>query len=135
MIRVATFISLTNQQVDEQKVDELLHDLLDKESRAAVSVDIIQRTVAEHFDLRPSDLTSKKRSKDVSWPRQIAMHLSRTMTPHSFPVIGEAFSRNHATILYANDQVTKKSKDDRGLQQTLAILKDKVQKNSANAAQ
>jgi chromosomal replication initiator protein len=135
LIRVATFISLTNQQVDEQKVDELLHDLLDKESKAAVSVDIIQRTVAEHFDLRPSDLTSKKRSKDVSWPRQIAMHLSRTMTPHSFPVIGEAFSRNHATILYANDQVTEKAINDRGLQQTLAILKDKVQKNSAKSFQ
>jgi chromosomal replication initiator protein len=135
LIRVATFISLTNQQVDEQKVDELLHDLLDKESKAAVSVDIIQRTVAEHFDLRPADLTSKKRSRDVSWPRQIAMHLSRTMTSHSFPVIGEAFSRNHATILYANDQVTEKAINDRGLQQTLAILKDKVQKNSAKSVQ
>ena len=135
LIRVATFMSLTNQQIDEQKVDELLHDLLDKESMATISVDIIQRTVAEHFDLRPSDLTSKKRSKDVSWPRQIAMHLSRTMTPHSFPVIGEAFSRNHATILYANDQVSQKAKADRGLQQTLAILKDKVQKNSAKSVQ
>ena len=135
LIRVATFMSLTNQQVDEQKVDELLHDLLDKESKAAVSVDIIQRTVAEHFDLRPSDLTSKRRSKDVAWPRQIAMHLSRNMTSHSFPVIGEAFSRNHATILYANDQVTEKAKSDRGLQQTLAILKEKVQKNSAKSVQ
>jgi chromosomal replication initiator protein len=135
LIRVATFISLTNQQVDEQKVDELLHDLLDKESMAAISVEIIQRTVAEHFDLRPSDLTSKKRSKDVAWPRQIAMHLSRIMTSHSFPVIGEAFSRNHATILYANDQISEKAKTDRGLQQTLAILKDKVHKNSAKAVQ
>lgn len=135
LIRVATFISLTNQQVDEQKVDELLHDLLDKESKAAVSVDIIQRTVAEHFDLRPSDLTGKKRSRDVAWPRQIAMHLSRAMTSHSFPVIGEAFSRNHATILYANDQVSQKAKDDRVLQQTITILKDKVQKNSAKSVQ
>ena len=50
-------------------------------------------------------------------------------------VIGEAFSRNHATILYANDQVSKKSVTDRGLQQTLAILKDKVQKNSVNSVQ
>jgi chromosomal replication initiation ATPase DnaA len=63
------------------------------------------------------------------------MHLSRSMTSHSFPVIGEAFSRNHATILYANDQVSGKAKNDRGLQQTLAILKDKVQKNSAKSVQ
>ncbi len=131
LIRVATFMSLTNQQVDVQKVEELLHDLLDKESKAAVNVDIIQRTVAEHFDLRQSDLTGKKRSKDIAWPRQIAMHLSRTMTNQSFPVIGEAFSRNHATILYAHDQVSERTKEDRGLQQTIALLKDKVNKNAA----
>ncbi|MEE9368146.1 MAG: chromosomal replication initiator protein DnaA [Pontiella sp.] len=133
LIRVATFMSLTNQQVDVQKVEELLHDLLDKESQASISVDIIQRTVAEHFDLRPSDLTGKKRTRDIAWPRQIAMHLSRTMTTQSFPVIGEQFSRNHATILYANEQVSEKAKEDRGLQQTIAILKDKVSKNAAKA--
>ncbi|QBG48589.1 chromosomal replication initiator protein DnaA [Verrucomicrobia bacterium S94] len=133
LIRVATFMSLTNQKVDIQKVEELLHDLLDKESAAAISVDLIQRTVAEHFDLRPQDLTSKKRSKDIAWPRQIAMHLSRTMTSQSFPVIGEQFSRNHATILYAHDQVSEKAKDDRGLQQTLSILKDKINKNASKA--
>ena len=111
------------------------HDLLDKESQASINVDIIQRTVAEHFDLRHSDILGKKRTRDIAWPRQIAMHLSRSMTSHSFPVIGEAFSRNHATILYANEQVSVKAKDDRALQQTLAILKDKVSKNCAKAVQ
>ena len=133
LIRVASYISLTNQHVDIAKIEELLRDLLDKESQATISVDIIQRTVAEHFDLRHSDILGKKRSRDIAWPRQIAMHLSRTMTTQSFPVIGEAFSRNHATILYAHDQVSVKSKDDRTLQQTIAILKDKVNKNCAKA--
>jgi chromosomal replication initiator protein len=135
LIRVATFMSLTNQHLSMQKMEELLHDLLDKESKAAVSVDIIQRTVAEHFDLRPSDLTGKRRTKDIVWPRQIAMHLSRTMTSQSFPVIGEAFNRNHATILYAHDQVSHRAKDDRSLQQTLYILKDKVNKNCVKVNQ
>ena len=135
LIRVASYISLTNQHVDVAKIEELLRDLLDKESQAAINVDIIQRTVAEHFDLRHSDILGKKRSRDIAWPRQIAMHLSRTMTSQSFPVIGEAFSRNHATILYANDQVSEKAKDDQSLQQTLAILKDKVNKNCAKAVQ
>lgn len=134
LIRVATYISLTNQHVDIAKVEELLHDLLDKESQGSISVDIIQRTVAEYFDLRHSDIVGKKRSKDIAWPRQIAMHLSRTMTSQSFPVIGEAFSRNHATILYANEQVSTKAKEDRALQQTISILKDKVNKNCAMAA-
>jgi chromosomal replication initiator protein len=135
LIRVATYISLTNQHVDIAKIEELLRDLLDKESQATINVDIIQRTVAEHFDLRQSDILGKKRSRDIAWPRQIAMHLSRNMTSQSFPVIGEAFSRNHATILYANDQVSTKAKDDRALQQTIAILKDKVNKNCAKAVQ
>ncbi len=133
LIRVASYISLTNQHVDIAKIEELLRDLLDKESQATISVDIIQRTVAEHFDLRHSDILGKKRTRDIAWPRQIAMHLSRTMTTQSFPVIGEAFSRNHATILYAHDQVSEKSKADRTLQQTIAILKDKVSKNCAKA--
>ena len=135
LIRVASYISLTNQHVDIAKIEELLRDLLDKESQATINVDIIQRTVAEHFDLRHSDILGKKRSRDIAWPRQIAMHLSRTMTTQSFPVIGEAFSRNHATILYAHDQVSKKAKADRILQQTIAILKDKVTKNCAKAVQ
>jgi chromosomal replication initiator protein len=135
LIRVATYISLTNQHMDVAKVEQLLHDLLDKEAQGSISVDIIQRTVAEYFDLRQSDILGKKRSRDVAWPRQIAMHLSRSMTTQSFPSIGEAFSRNHATILYANDQVSEKAKEDRALQQTIAILKDKVNKNCAKAVQ
>jgi chromosomal replication initiator protein len=117
------------------KIEELLRDLLDKESQAVINVDIIQRTVAEHFELRQSDLLGKKRTRDIAWPRQIAMHLSRSMTSKSFPVLGKAFSRNHATILYANDMVSEKAKEDRVLQQTIAILKDKVNKNCAKAVQ
>lgn len=135
LIRVATYISLTNQHVDVAKVEELLHDLLDKESKAVVNIDIIQRTVADHFDLRQSDILGKKRSRDIAWPRQIAMYLSRTMTSQSFPVIGEAFDRNHATILYASGQVVEKAKKDSGLQQTLAILRERVNKNCVKAAQ
>lgn len=133
LIRVATFMSLTNQQVDVAKVEELLHDLLDKESKAAVTVNLIQQTVADHFDIRHSDLMGKKRSKDIAFPRQIAMHLSRTMTSQSFPVLGEQFDRNHATILYAHEQVSNRAKEDRNLQQTLGVLKDKINKNSAKA--
>ncbi len=135
LIRVATFMSLTNQKVDTQKVEELLHDLLDKESKSAVNVELIQRTVAEYFDLRPSDLTGKKRTRDIAWPRQIAMHLSRSMTSQSFPVLGEAFSRNHATILYADNLVSTRAIEDNNLQQTLAILKDQISKNCSKALQ
>ena len=54
-----------------------------------ISVDLIQKTVADYYDIRLSDITGKKRSKDIAWPRQIAMHLSRTLTKNSFPSIGK----------------------------------------------
>ena len=57
------------------------------------------------------------------------------MTSQSFPVIGEAFNRNHATILYAHDQVSLRAKDDNSLQQTLRILKDKVNRNCVKVNQ
>ncbi len=129
LIRVATFVSLTNQKITIHKVDELLRDLLDKERRAGVSIEMIQRAVAEHFDIRLSDLASKKRSKDIAWPRQIAMYLARTMTSQSFPTIGEQFNRNHATILYAHKQVDEQTKTDHDLQKTISTLKNKVAKN------
>jgi chromosomal replication initiator protein len=134
LIRVATFMSLTNQSVDREKVDELLRDLLDKESQVAINVNIIQQTVAQHFNLHQSDILGKKRSKDIAWPRQIAMYLSRTMTSQSFPVLGKAFGRNHATILYAHDQGSTRAREDPGIQQTLSILKDKVAKKCVKAA-
>ena len=55
-----------------------------------ISVDLIQKTVADYYDIRLSDITGKKRSKDIVWPRQIAMHLSRTLTKNSFPSIGKS---------------------------------------------
>jgi chromosomal replication initiator protein len=134
LIRVATYISLTNQNVDREKVDELLRDLLDKESQIAINVDIIQQTVAQYFNLHQSDILGKKRSQNIAWPRQIAMYLSRTMTSQSFPVLGKAFGRNHATILYAHDQVSERARKDPGIQHTLSILKDRVAKNCVMAA-
>ena len=129
LIRVATYVSLTHQKITTEQIDELLKDLLTKEELSVVSVDLIQKTVADHFDLRVSDITGKRRSKDIAWPRQIAMHLSRTMTNQSFPSIGEKFQRNHATVLYAHEQIDEKSKKDNKLLQTLKVIKEKISNN------
>ena len=64
------------------------------------------------------------------WPRQIAMHLSRTLTKNSFPSIGKKFDRNHATVLYAHEQVNSRATQDRRLEQTLALLTEKIKENS-----
>lgn len=129
LIRIATYVSLTHQKITTEQIDELLKDLLTKEELNVVSVDLIQKTVAEHFDLRVSDITGKRRTKEVAWPRQIAMFLSRTMTNQSFPSIGEKFLRNHATVLYAHETIDAQAKDDDKVQKMINIIKAKISKN------
>lgn len=126
LIRVASFISLTGQGMDRSKLEYLLRDTLDQEKQYAISIENIQKTVAEHFDLRVSDLVGPRRPQNIAWPRQLAMYLARTMTERSFPVIGDAFSRNHATIVHACQQVERRQHEDVKLRQTLSLLRQRI---------
>ncbi len=133
LIRVASFISLTGQGLDRSKLEYLLRDTLDQEKQHAISIENIQKTVAEHFDLRVSDIVGPRRPKNIAWPRQLAMYLSRTMTDRSFPVIGDAFDRNHATIVHACQQVKTRQYEDLKLRQTLALLQQRISHNAQKA--
>ena len=91
---------------------EVLQDLLSIHDRR-VTIEGIQKTVAEYFRLRVSDLTSKRRSRAIARPRQLAMALARELTNRSFPEIGASFGdRDHTTVLYACRQVEKLRKSD-----------------------
>lgn len=126
LIRVASFVSLTGQNIDRQKLEHLLRDTLDQEKKHAISIESIQKTVAEHFDLRVGDIVGRRRTQNIAWPRQVAMYLSRTLTDQSFPVIGDAFGRNHATIVHACQTVEKRQTEDLKLRQTLSLLRQRV---------
>jgi chromosomal replication initiator protein len=126
LIRVASYISLTGQTLDRAKLEYLLRDTLDQEQKQAVSIEKIQKAVAEHFDIRLGDLVGPKRPQNIAWPRQVAMYLARTMTDQSFPAIGESFGRNHATIVHACQLVEKRQVEDLKLRQTLALLRQRV---------
>jgi len=136
LIRVASYVSLTGQSMDLAKLEYLLRDTLDQEKKHAISIESIQKTVAEHFDIRVRDLVGPKRPKNIAWPRQVAMYLSRTMTDQSFPVIGNAFSRNHATVVYACKMVERVQTEDLKLRQTLSLLRQRVghQAQKANSS-
>ena len=130
LIRVASYVSLTGYKVDQAKLEYLLRDTLDQEKKFAISIESVQKTVADHFDLRVGDLLGPRRPKNIAWPRQIAMYLSRTMTNNSFPVIGSAFSRNHATVVHACKAVEKEQSKDITLRQTLSLLQQRIGKNA-----
>ena len=86
----------------------------------------IQRSVAEYYDLRFSDMMSKKRPANIAFPRQIAMYLCRELTDYSLPAIGEAFAKNHATVLHAWRHINKKRQEDPAVNQTLTLLKHRL---------
>ena len=130
LIRVASYASLTGQKIDRSKLEYLLRDTLDQEKKHAISVEGIQKIVAEHFDLRVGDIVGRRRPQNIAWPRQVAMYLSRTMTDLSFPVIGSAFGRNHATIVHACQAVEKRQTEDLKLRQTLSLLRQRVGHNA-----
>lgn len=99
--RVIAHSHFTRKPIDVPLVTEALKDLLALQSKQ-VSIDNIQRVVAEYFKIKVSDLHSKRRSRSVARPRQVAMALAKELTNHSLPEIGEAFGgRDHTTVLHA----------------------------------
>ena len=105
MLRVIAFASLTGQEISLELVKEVLKDSLPSEERR-ISVDAIQRVVAERYNCKFSDMKSKKRTKQVAFPRQIAMFLARELTSHSLTEIGAAFGgKDHTTIIHAYEKI------------------------------
>jgi len=105
MLRVIAFAALTRQEITLELVKEVLKDSLPTEDRR-VSVDAIQRVVAERYNCKFSDMKSKRRTKQVAFPRQIAMFLARELTSHSLSEIGASFGgKDHTTIIHAYEKI------------------------------
>lgn len=99
--RVVANAQFTGKPISVELVKSSLRDLMDLQKKQ-VSVDNIQKIVAEYYKIKVSDLSSKRRSRSVARPRQVAMSLAKELTSHSLPEIGEAFGgRDHTTVLHA----------------------------------
>lgn len=113
LLRVATFTSLSGDMPDISKIEQLLRDILREETSRILSVETIQKRVADFYELRVSDLTGKRRPNSIAFPRQIAMYLSRRLTECSLKDIGRAFGgRDHGTVIHANRLVASRMEDD-----------------------
>lgn len=127
LTRVASFASLTGKKVTLQSVEVLLREILHEEGRHTVNIDIIQKKVADHFDLRISDMISKRRPENIAFPRQIAMFLARQMTESSLNTIGEAFGgRDHGTVLHACRLVKDRMEIDAHVRQVVNYLEKQL---------
>ncbi len=128
LVRAVAYASLTGRELNAEIVETLLRDAIDQKKSASLTVEEIQKAVADHFDLRISDMTSARRPANIAFPRQVAMYLSREMTAHSLPSIGLAFSRNHATVLHACRLVAERLKSDGAFRQNMSVLQQRLQK-------
>lgn len=110
--RIVANAQFTGRPITLDFAKEALRDMIAAQDKM-VSIDNIQRTVAEYYKIRTSDLLSSKRSRTIARPRQVAMTLAKELTNHSLPEIGEAFGgRDHTTVLYANRKIAELKETD-----------------------
>jgi chromosomal replication initiator protein len=126
LLRAASYASLIRKALTTEMLEYLLRDTIEQENQTALSIEGIQRMVAEYYDIRLGDMTSKQRPQNIAFPRQVAMYLCRELTEQSLPSIGNAFGRNHATVLHAHRSVGGKMKKDSGLRQTILSLQQRL---------
>jgi chromosomal replication initiator protein len=126
LIRAASYASLTGRELNMETLENLLRDTLDQQQTAPISMEDIQRVVAEYFDIRLGDMTSRKRPQNIAFPRQVAMYLCRKTTDQSLPSIGNAFARNHATVLHACRQIDNKIKNDPQFKQVIHAINKRL---------
>ncbi len=125
--RILAFSSLTNKPITVELANEALKDLISKDKPKVITAEYIQETVANYFHLKPEDLQSSKRTRNIAYPRQIAMYLCRKLTDLSLPKIGEKFGgRDHTTIIHGFEKISRELQTDIELTQVLNELESKI---------
>lgn len=127
LIRTVAYSSLTNRKINVDLATEALKDIISKKQGKHVTINLIQDIVSSYFNLRIDDLTSQRRTRNIAYPRQIAMYLSRKLTEMSLPKIGEEFGgRDHTTVIHAYEKISENLKTDNSLQNIINELTKKI---------
>jgi len=129
LMRVASYRSLSGRQITREDIETLLRDIFQEQARRAVTIDQIQRKVAETFDLRLADMTSKRRLASIAFPRQIAMYLSRAMTNSTLTEIGDSFGgKDHGTVIHACKLIKRRMEDDERTRHMVRSIETQLQR-------
>ena len=126
LIRLAAHSSLTGSPIDVEMTKSILKDILADDNKP-LTVEVIMKTVAEHFGIKLADMKAKKRTKEIALPRQMAMYLSRELTQSSLSDIGKAVGgKDHATVIYACKQIAEKRAADADFDRMVDSLAGKL---------
>ena len=127
LIRIVAYSSLTNREITVDLATEALKDIISNKQNKNITIDLIQDVIAAYFNLRVEDLKSQRRTRNIAYPRQIAMYLSRKLTDMSLPKIGEEFGgRDHTTVIHAYEKISEGLKSDESLQRTIDDITKKI---------
>jgi chromosomal replication initiator protein len=125
--RIAAHVQLVGRDITLESVQEVLHDLLRSHERR-VTIDEIQKKVAEHFNIKLGEMTSDRRARAVARPRQVAMYLAKQLTMRSLPQIGRKFGgRDHTTVMHAVRKVEELTRTDPSLAEDVELLRRMLQ--------
>lgn len=125
--KIRVYSKLEKRPIDLDLAKIALKDLVDNDTVVKITPDLIITTVAEHFNIQPADILSKKRSHDIAYPRQICMYLCKKLTDTSFVKIGEFLGkRDHSTVIHGSEKIEKDLQKDNTLSTTLDIIIKKM---------
>jgi chromosomal replication initiator protein len=127
LIKVASYATLTGKPLDLAATEMLLQDVLMEQAQNLLTIEVIQKRVADHYQIRHSDMTSKRRPANIAFARQVAMYLSRLLTKHPLQEIGDAFGgRDHGTVIHAVKTVENMMEQDTSARGSVEYLKTQL---------
>jgi len=122
LTRLGAFASMTKAPITLELTKEVLRRTL-KGAEREVTVENIQKTICDFFNIKIGDLKAKRRTQNIALPRQVAMYLCRKHTGTSFPAIGDKFGgRDHSTVIHASKTIERRIKEDSHMQNTIEKL-------------
>lgn len=127
LIRIVAYSSLTGREITVDLANEALKDIISSKQSKQITISLIQDIISKYYNLSIDELKSSRRTRNIAYPRQIAMYLSRKLTDMSLPKIGEEFGgRDHTTVIHACEKISKNIKKDQSLDNIIAELTKKI---------
>ncbi len=127
LIRVVAYSSLINHEITLELANKALKDIIPSNKPKQISIENIQQVVAKYFNIKVPDLKSKRRTRSITYPRQIAMYICRELTDASLPKIGDEFGgRDHTTVIHACDKISQDMKKDPKLTSNIEEILEEI---------
>src|SRR5216684_2899834 len=133
LTRLAAFASISNSTINSDFARQALHDLI-RTHDMKPDIEAIQKTVSDFFHIRLTELKSKKRTQHIAFCRQVAMYLCRKLTESSFPAIGEAFGRDHSTVIHDCNLIARRIGNDSAFRFSIEKVERELKATHASAA-